>query len=65
MTFVLARLTDRSPEPHIAKSHEALIGQRRVHSDWHDPRDHLRDRMRRAVSRGRALMSGGYLDFLV
>ncbi|MER8383118.1 DUF2285 domain-containing protein [Mesorhizobium sp. M1399] len=44
---------------------EALIGQRLVHSDWNDPRDHLHDRMRRAVSRGRALMNGGYLDFLV
>ncbi|RWD69576.1 MAG: DUF2285 domain-containing protein, partial [Mesorhizobium sp.] len=29
-----------------------------------DPRDHLRDRIRRAVSRGRALMNGGYRDFL-
>nr|WP_288142973.1 DUF2285 domain-containing protein [Mesorhizobium sp.] len=25
----------------------------------------MRDRVRRAVSRGRALMNGGYLDFLV
>ncbi|WP_342586884.1 DUF2285 domain-containing protein [Mesorhizobium sophorae] len=44
---------------------EALIGKGRVHADWNDPRDHLRDRIRRAVSRGRALMNGGYRDFLV
>ncbi|WP_245420725.1 MULTISPECIES: DUF2285 domain-containing protein [Mesorhizobium] len=43
---------------------EALIGQGRVHADWRDPRGHLRDRIRRAVSRGRALMNGGYKDFL-
>ncbi|MER8798082.1 DUF2285 domain-containing protein [Mesorhizobium sp. M0984] len=33
---------------------DALIAQRRVHAGWRDPRDHLRDRIRRAVSRGRA-----------
>lgn len=44
---------------------EVLIGERRVHAEWADPRDHLRDRIRRAVSRGRALMNGGYRDFLV
>ncbi|WP_245436588.1 DUF2285 domain-containing protein [Mesorhizobium tamadayense] len=43
---------------------EALVAQRRAHADWRDPRDHLRDRIRRAVSRGRALMNGGYRDFL-
>ncbi|RUT97665.1 DUF2285 domain-containing protein [Mesorhizobium sp. USDA-HM6] len=44
---------------------EALIGEPRVRADWTDPRDHLRDRIRRAVTRARALMNGGYLDFLV
>ncbi|WP_352878955.1 DUF2285 domain-containing protein [Mesorhizobium sp. M0959] len=29
-----------------------------------DPRDHLRDRIRRAIHRGHALMNGGYRDFL-
>lgn len=43
---------------------EALIGQTRVRADWTDPRDHLRDRIRRAVTRARVLMNGGYLDFL-
>ncbi|OHV64227.1 hypothetical protein LCM4577_32040 [Mesorhizobium sp. LCM 4577] len=43
---------------------EALIGQTRVRADWTDPRDHLRDRIRRAVTRARVLMNGAYLDFL-
>ncbi|CDX53847.1 conserved hypothetical protein [Mesorhizobium plurifarium] len=43
---------------------EALIGHTRVRADWTDPRDHLRDRIRRAVTRARLLMNGGYLDFL-
>lgn len=44
---------------------EALIGGPRVQTDWTDPRDHLRDHIRRAVHRGRALTNGGYRDFLV
>lgn len=43
---------------------EALFGAERVMTDWPDPRDHLRDQVRRAVRRGRALMNGGYKDFL-
>ncbi|WP_287115684.1 DUF2285 domain-containing protein [Mesorhizobium sp.] len=43
---------------------EALIGGCRAMADWKDPRDHLRDRIRRAVHRGHALMNGGYRDFL-
>lgn len=42
----------------------ALFGARRVDQNWADPRDHLRDRTRRAVRRGRALMAGGYLRLL-
>jgi hypothetical protein len=42
----------------------ALFGRTRVDGDWADPRDHLRDGVRRAVRRGRALMSGGYLQLL-
>ncbi|WP_244621978.1 DUF2285 domain-containing protein [Neomesorhizobium albiziae] len=42
----------------------ALIGEPRVQADWKDPRDHLRDRIRRAIHRGHALMNGGYRDFL-
>lgn len=42
----------------------ALFGEARVEADWTDPRRHLRDRVRRAVRRGRALMGGGYRTFL-
>lgn len=42
----------------------ALFGARRVNADWSDPRNHLLDRVRRAVRRGKFLMRGGYLDFL-
>ncbi|WP_184878885.1 DUF2285 domain-containing protein [Mesorhizobium sangaii] len=43
---------------------EALIGQPPVQADWKDPRDNLRNRIRRAIHRGHALMNGGYRDFL-
>jgi len=42
----------------------ALYGRARVEADWSDPRDHLRDRVRRALRRGRALMEGGYRQLL-
>lgn len=42
----------------------ALLGQQRVQADWTDPRNHLRDRIRRAVWRGQMLMDRGYRDFL-
>lgn len=42
----------------------ALFGAARVEADWRDPRDHFRDRVRRAVRRGRMLMNGGYRTFL-
>ena len=41
-----------------------LHGQRRVDEQWNDPRDHLRDQIRRAVYYGRNLMTGGYRQFL-
>lgn len=43
---------------------EELFGHDRVEADWGDPGDHLRDRTRRAIRRGRALMDGGYRQFL-
>lgn len=43
----------------------ALLGRQRVQADWTDPRNHLRDRIRRAVRRGHMLMDRGYQDFLV
>ncbi len=42
----------------------ALFGEARVERDWRDPSDHLRDQVRRAIRRGRLLMSGGYRRFL-
>ena len=42
----------------------ALYGSHRVNADWTDPRNHLRDWLRRSIHRGRALMQGGYLSFL-
>ncbi len=42
----------------------ALYGPQRVEADWNDPGENLRDRVRRAVKRGRDLMNGGYLKFL-
>lgn len=41
-----------------------LHGRRRVDEQWSDPRDHLRDQIRRAVHYGRNLMTGGYRQFL-
>jgi hypothetical protein len=42
----------------------ALFGQPRVDADWADPGNYLRDRVRRALRRGRALTNGGYTQFL-
>lgn len=42
----------------------ALVGRARVDADWGDPGGHLRDHVRRAVSRGRALMNRGYRQLL-
>lgn len=42
----------------------ALMGRQRVQADWTDPGDHLRDRVRRAIRRGRVLMNCCYRDFL-
>lgn len=41
-----------------------LVGAERVATDWEHPGQHLRDRVRRAIRRGRALMNGGYLALL-
>jgi hypothetical protein len=41
-----------------------LLGRERVATDWNDPGGHLRDRIRRALRRGRQLMRGGYLELL-
>lgn len=42
----------------------SLFGQRRVEREWRDPGGYIRDRVRRAVSRGRHMMTTGYLELL-
>lgn len=42
----------------------ALFGEERVTRDWQDPRNHLRDHVRRAVAYGRELMASRYRRFL-
>jgi hypothetical protein len=42
----------------------ALFGARRVERDWRDGGGHLRDRVRRAIGRGRHLMTAGYRELL-
>jgi len=41
-----------------------IFGPDRVAQAWRDPRSHLRDSVRRAISRGRMLMMGGYRQFV-
>ncbi|HVJ34895.1 MAG TPA: DUF2285 domain-containing protein [Terriglobia bacterium] len=43
---------------------EAIYGIERIDRDWNDPGDHLKDRVRRLVVRGRSLMAGGYRQLL-
>jgi hypothetical protein len=42
----------------------SLFGPRRVEREWRGTRGFLRDRVRRAVSRGRHMMTSGYLELL-
>jgi len=42
----------------------AIYGPDRVRADWDDPREHLKDHIRRTVRRGFSWMSGGYRSFL-
>ena len=48
----------------IATSPWRLFGKARVEKEWDNRNRFLRDRIRRAVKRGRDLMNGGYLKFL-
>lgn len=41
-----------------------LFGHARIEEDWHNPNEHLRDRVRRAIRSGRTMMEGGYLRLL-
>lgn len=42
----------------------SLFGGRRVEREWRDPGGCIRDRVRRAISRGRHMMTSGYLELL-
>jgi hypothetical protein len=42
----------------------ALVGETRAHQEVGRQRSHILDRVRRAIKRGRTLMSGGYRTFL-
>ena len=64
LTFVLQALDGFLAGASQREIADALFGAERVRADWSDPGDHLRDRVRRAIRRGRTLMNGGYFDFL-
>jgi hypothetical protein len=51
----------KAPQREIA---EALFPKERVDRDWQDPRNHLRDPVRRAIAYGRDLMTSRYQRFL-
>jgi hypothetical protein len=42
----------------------SLFGEGRVKREWRDPGGYLRDRVRRAIGRGRHMMASGYLELL-
>jgi hypothetical protein len=42
----------------------SLFGRKQVEREWRDPGGNLRDRVRRAISRGRHMMTSGYLELL-
>ena len=41
-----------------------MFSESRVKREWNDPREHLRDQVRRAIAYGQELMNGGYRQFL-
>jgi len=69
---IYARRTERvlmALDGHLAGiSHReiamAMFGGARVARDWSDPGEHMRDVVRRAISRGLVLLNGGYQMFL-
>ena len=42
----------------------SLFGRKRVEREWREPGGYLRDRVRRAISRGRHMTTTGYLELL-
>ncbi|NIK87577.1 hypothetical protein FHS83_000895 [Rhizomicrobium palustre] len=64
LTFVLKALDGwlfGLPQREIALT---LYGRERVERDWRDPRENLRDQVRHAIARGRALVERGHCAFL-
>jgi hypothetical protein len=41
-----------------------IYGQERVAADWNDPKENLKDHIRKTIRRGFRLMNGGYRSFL-
>jgi hypothetical protein len=42
----------------------AIYGVERVRMDWNDPREHLKDHIRKTIRRGLGWVEGGYRSFL-
>ncbi|PBB89228.1 hypothetical protein CK215_28645 [Mesorhizobium sp. WSM3864] len=64
LRFVLQALDGSLAKASYRDIAAAVLGEPRVRADWADPRNHLRDRIRRAVRRGHAFVNGGYADLL-
>jgi len=59
--FALDGWLAHKPQREIAAT---MFGNARVEREWNDPRENLRDRVRRAIGYGQALMNGDYRRFL-
>jgi len=51
----------QTPQREIATM---IFNRARVEREWNDPRENLRDQVRRAIAYGQDLMNGGYRQFL-
>jgi hypothetical protein len=63
LAFVLAAL-DRSLEGRSHREIASILIGSRAELEWRHQGEHHRDRVRRAIKRGHALMNGGYLALL-
>jgi hypothetical protein len=59
--FALDGWLAQLPQREIAAT---MFGKARVEREWNDPRENLRDQVRRAIGYGQDLMNGGYRQFL-
>lgn len=64
LRFVLRALDGRLAGASYREIAIVLIGADRVRAGWRDDNSHLKNRIRRAVLRGRILMRGGYRRLL-